>query len=54
VRNEGILQTVEEDKYKPQEEGRKANWIGHILHRNCFLQHVLERKIEGRIELTGR
>ena len=35
-------------------QGRKANWIGHILRRNCLLEHVIEWKIEGRIELTGR
>jgi hypothetical protein len=33
---------------------RKANWIGHILRRNCFLKHVIEGKLEGRIEMTGR
>jgi hypothetical protein len=33
---------------------RKANWIGHILHRNCLLKHVIEGKLEGRIEMTGR
>ena len=33
---------------------RKADWIGHILHRNCLLKHVIERKLEGRIEMTGR
>ena len=33
---------------------RKANWIGHILHRNCLLQRVIEGKIKGRIEATGR
>jgi hypothetical protein len=33
---------------------RKANWIGHILRRNCLLKHVFEGKIEGRIEVTGR
>ena len=27
---------------------RKANWIGHILCGNCLLQHITERKIEGR------
>jgi len=27
---------------------RKANWIGHILLRNCLLQHVIEGKIKGR------
>jgi hypothetical protein len=33
---------------------RKANWIGHILHRNCLLKHVIEGKLEGKIEMTGR
>jgi hypothetical protein len=32
----------------------KANWIGHILRRNCLLQRVIEDKIKGRIEVTGR
>jgi hypothetical protein len=27
---------------------RKANRIGHILHRHCLLEHVAEGKIEGR------
>jgi hypothetical protein len=25
---------------------RKANWIGHILCRNCLLQQVIEGKIK--------
>jgi hypothetical protein len=33
---------------------RKTNWIGHILRRNCLLKHVINGKIEGRIEGTGR
>ena len=33
---------------------RKANWIGHILRRISLLKHVIEGKIEGRIEVTGR
>ena len=33
---------------------RKANWIGHILRRNCLLQWGIEGKIKGRIEVTGR
>jgi len=32
----------------------KSNWTGHILHRNCLLKSVVEGKIEGRIEMTGR
>jgi len=33
---------------------RKANWIDHILRRNCLLQRVIEGKIKGGIEVTGR
>jgi hypothetical protein len=33
---------------------KKANWVGHVLRRNCLLKHVIEGKIEGRIEVTGR
>ena len=33
---------------------RKANWIGHILRRNCLLQRVIEGKIQGGIEVTER
>jgi hypothetical protein len=33
---------------------REANQIGHILCRHCLLQNVIEGKIEGRIEATGR
>ena len=33
---------------------RKASWIGHILRRNYLLQRAIERKIKGRIDVTGR
>jgi hypothetical protein len=33
---------------------RKANWIGHILLGNCLLKHVVEGKIHGNREVTGR
>jgi hypothetical protein len=33
---------------------RQANWIGHILGRNCLVKHVIEGEIEGRIKVTGR
>jgi len=32
----------------------KCNWNGQIFRRNCLLKHVIERKIDGRIEVTGR
>jgi hypothetical protein len=33
---------------------RKANWIGHILRRNCLLKEVIEGKIKGEMEVTRR
>ena len=48
VRNEEVLLRVKE-KWNIIHEiiKRKANWIGHILRRNCLLQLVIEGKIEG-------
>jgi hypothetical protein len=33
---------------------RKDNWLGHILRRDCFLKHVIEVKVEARIEVMER
>jgi hypothetical protein len=33
---------------------RKANWIGHILRRNCLLKEVIEGMIKGETEVTRR
>jgi hypothetical protein len=55
VRNEDVLLRVKEQRNVLHEiRKRKANWIGHILRRNCILQRVTEGKIEGGIEVTGR
>ena len=55
MRNEKVLLRVKEQRNILHEiRKRKANWIGHILRRNCFLQRVIERKIQGGIEVTGR
>ena len=55
VRNEEVLLTVKEQRNILHEIGkRKANWIGHILRRNCLLQRFIEEKIKGGIEVTGR
>jgi hypothetical protein len=54
VRNEVLHRLKEERNILHTIKGRKANWIGHILHRNCLLKHVIEGKLEGRIEITGR
>jgi len=54
VRNEEVLQRVREEEYPKTIKRRRANWIGHILRRNCLLKHVIEGKIEGRLGVTGR
>jgi hypothetical protein len=55
VRNEDVLLRVKEQRNILHEiRKRKANSIGHILRRNCLLKHIIEGKIEGKIEMTGR
>jgi len=53
VRNEEVLR-VREGMYILRIVNRRANWIGHILRRNCLLKQVTEGEIEVRIKLTGR
>jgi hypothetical protein len=54
-RNEKVLRTVKEDRNILHTiNRRKANWIGHSLRRNCLLKHIMEGKLEGKIEMTGR
>jgi hypothetical protein len=55
VRNEEVLHGVKEERNIVHTiKRRKANWIGHILRRNCLLKHVIEGKLERRTEVTGR
>ena len=55
VRNEEVLLRVNEQRNILHEiRKRKANWIGHILRRNCLLQQVIEGEIKGHIEVTRR
>jgi hypothetical protein len=55
VRNEEVLLKIKEQRNILHEiSKRKANWIGHILRRNCLLQQVIEGKIKGGLEVTGR
>jgi ribosomal 50S subunit-associated protein YjgA (DUF615 family) len=46
VRNEVLHRVKEERIMLHTANRRKANWIGHILRRNCLLQHVIERIID--------
>jgi hypothetical protein len=55
VRNEEVLLTVKEQRNILHDiSKRKANWIGHILCRNCLRRQVIEGKIKEGMEVTGR
>jgi hypothetical protein len=48
VRNEDVLLRVKEQRNILHEiRKRKANWIGHILRRNCLLQRLLKERYKG-------
>jgi len=54
VKNEEVLQRVKEERnILHTMKRRKANRIGHILHRNCLLKHITGGNIEGKIEVMG-
>jgi hypothetical protein len=50
VKNEKVLQSVTEemDVVLCTIKRRKADWIGHILHRHCHLKRDIEGKGEGK------
>ena len=55
VRNEEVLLRVSEQRNILQEIRKgQANWIGHILRRNCLLKQVIEGKIKGEIVVARR
>ena len=55
VRNEEVLLRVKEQRNILHEiRKRKANWIGHILRRNCLLKQVMEGKMKGEMEVARR
>jgi hypothetical protein len=55
VRNVEVLHRVKEKRnIIHRVKRRTANWIGHILRRNCRLKDIIEGKIEGGICVTGR
>ena len=48
VRYEEVLLRVKEQRNILHEiSKRKANWIGHILRRNCLLQRIIEGEVKG-------
>ena len=49
-----LLRVSEQRNILHEIRKRKANWIGHILGRNCLLKQVIEGKIKGEREVTRR
>jgi len=55
VKNEELLYRINEEGNIIQTLKRKGiNWIDHILRGNCLAKHVIEGKVEGKVEVTGR
>ena len=54
VRNEVLLRVNEQRNILHEIRKRRANWIGHILRRNCLVKQIIEGKIKGQIEVTRR
>jgi hypothetical protein len=55
MKSEEVLHKFKEEKnILHTVKGRQANWIGHMLHRNCLLKYVIEGKTEGRTEVQER
>jgi hypothetical protein len=52
VRNDEVLHKVKEERnIIHRVRRRKANWIRHILHRNCISKHIIEGKMERGTEV---
>jgi hypothetical protein len=55
LNNEAVLHRVKEKRNIFHTIWRrKANWIGHLLRRNCLLKHIIEGKIRGTRRRGGR
>jgi len=55
VRNKEVLLRVNEQRKILHEIRKwKANWIGHILRRNCLLRQAIEGMIKGEMKVTRR
>jgi hypothetical protein len=55
VRNEEVLHRVKEERNIVETmKRRKANWIGHILLRNCHLEHVIAGNEERKGSSDGK
>jgi hypothetical protein len=45
MKNEEVVHRIKVERNILQTTKRHtANWIGHILHRNCLLKHIINGK----------
>ena len=49
TKEEVLLRVKEQRNIQHEIMKRKANWIGYILRRNCFLKRVIEGNIKEGI-----
>ena len=49
-----LLRANEQRNILQEIRKRKANWISHILRRNCLLKQDIEGKINGEMEVARR
>jgi hypothetical protein len=49
-----LLRVKEQRNILHEISTRNANWIDHILRRNCLLRQIIEGKIKEGIEQTER
>jgi hypothetical protein len=54
VRSYEVLESKAEISILQTLKRRKANWIGHMLRRNCLLKYRSEGNVEGSLEVTGK
>ena len=54
MRNEDVLQRVKKDSYILHTVKRNEGLMGWSHFRNCLLKYVIEGKMEGTREGTGR
>jgi hypothetical protein len=46
ARNEVLREVKDRDMLRTVQR-RKADWIGHIFRRYCFLKHVIDGRMDG-------
>jgi hypothetical protein len=54
VRNEELQSVKEDINILYTIKARTANWISHIMHRNCLIKDDIAGNIEEMVDVMGR